>query len=311
MPTIEVFAPVNLREFVRHFDTPLSVSDLPGGGLFVDLSDGHTAELSASGLSLTMYDGLGGRIEFTLDDPVSYDGTNFNLQDVLEAEAEFTFYDVHDPRTVVKAFGDKTDYITGIGRLHGREGDDFVTLFALNEEPGAPRSYAFGNEGHDALVSQLDRATLVGGAGNDTLIAMRGNTTMIGGDGLDEFQFRSESFGERVFGRIRDFDNAEDRVTFAHQDGFAEDADPFTGTLISFASLFGTADLGPLSRGTYDGVDFRFQTASNGDALIKRRGTDDMGNQYWDTVRFEGLLPNEVDANRIYIMLYDDLGFAL
>ena len=76
------------------------------------------------------------------------------------------------------AFADDLILVTDSGRVHGGDGDDYITFVGGQGE-------LYGDDGNDSLHAHNGNDQLYGGAGNDDLIAYGGNDYLDGGSGVD------------------------------------------------------------------------------------------------------------------------------
>ncbi|MHA6299952.1 hypothetical protein [Devosia sp. CAU 1758] len=76
------------------------------------------------------------------------------------------------------AYADDLILVTEIGRVHGGNGDDYITFVGSQGE-------LYGDDGSDSLHADDGNDKLYGGAGNDDLIAYGGDDYLDGGSGVD------------------------------------------------------------------------------------------------------------------------------
>lgn len=231
----------------------------------------------------------------------------FDVGSFLAATA--SSYISTDTGATIEAFG-TDDTLQGVGTFRGQGGNDTIILEASGT---TDRSFAFGNNGQDTIYSEAERATLNGGNGNDTIEVGTGVARIIGGGGADEFYFDSGVFNGtsttgRLFATIFDFTTGQDALFFNQDDSSATPGAP---TTTSIADVFGADVLSTTGPQIFDGVRYTFSEASDGDALITRRGFDSEGNFYRENVRLDGVGLDDLDANEIFIVEYNNDPFLV
>lgn len=322
MPTLTLFAALDMRTLVADIDDTDATTDnlvTTSNGYLFDMDGGLSGTVERFGPTGTdIY-----RVEIrdsanTLvamiqgDGPLFFDD-GFNIEALLPFDPIRPTYESTDPGATIVAFGSADDGLVGLGDLRGQAGDDIIFLTDFEDLNPAQRSFALGNNGDDILIHDVRRGVLNGGNGDDFLQVWEGNATLIGGAGSDQFYFDNNNFfggssDGRTYARIRDFSVTEDQIGFAELRDLVFDPSAVPPETTSFEDLFGTSDLSTLSRETVGTSTFFFSERDNGDAFIRRRGTDQFGDDYFENLTIEGVGLDELDASQVVFILYDEAG---
>ena len=177
--------------------------------------------------------GEGGKITFTLNNPISSDGLYLYVADTGGGNDNFRVRvsSVSNPASqqgltlTGTSRGDVIDLVQGFNGLVGRgndnisggNGNDSIFTATGNDtvngdagddvlDGGQGNDKVFGGEGNDYLLGQVGNDQLVGGSGFDTLDGGRGNNRLTGGSDRDIFVL-SRGNGESV---IQDFRPRQD-----------------------------------------------------------------------------------------------------
>ncbi len=314
MPAIEITGPYNFQTLVADFDDtgPGDITFDDFGTTTFNMDNGLTASMTVLELFgeffslVTISDANGQIASFGVEANLSF--TNgVELSTALQSFPSIT-YSSTSPGAEIGGFVGTADLMSGLGDFRGFGGSDTIGLIDTLGLDDGTRHRAFGNNGDDALYAAVERSLLNGGNGDDTLEVGTGSARLIGGNGADEFYFDSGVFNGatgtgRINALISDFDNFDDSVFFNQDNGsLPAGGEPET---TSIGDLFESSTLTVGETLDFDGVRYFFREASDGDALIQRRGTDSEGNVYRENVRFDGVGLDELDAYQLFILEYN------